>query len=174
MKNFKHTTVIDGIRIVLIPAKKLTTETLCICIKENGLLMDALHLGTLSRPCSKGDLKHDPGGVAEYFAPYHAYVLSDKTIKVGHWVYRSDTNQVFQTDLVTDAYINMPNEMGGEGVRKKLCTKIGKTTDRNLVLDTLQSHKRVPKLNDDFISKLCYEYNKQNAEFYKKLSLSNK
>lgn len=162
-------TIINGIKVALIPATEITSETLCVCVRENGLLMDALHLGTLSKPCKKSELTQLTKNPNPHFIGAHAYVLSDKPIKKGHWVYRSDTHQVFQTDFVTDTYINMPTEMGGEGVVKKHCTKIGKTTDRNLSILKDSVHKRLPKLTDDFVQELCHKYNNENVEFYKKL-----
>ena len=161
----KTLTITNGIKIVLLPFKELNTETMCICIRESGLLMDALHLGRLSKPCTKADLKDL--SLPKTFAPVHAYVLSDKKIKQHDWVYRSDTNEVFKTDFVTDAYVSMPNLMGAEGVMKKYCTRIGSTTDRNLVRDIKVGgvgvvHKRVPMLSNEFMDRLCHEYNTQN------------
>lgn len=158
----KTLTIIDGIKIILLPSEKLNTETMCICIKENGLLMDALHLGRLGIPCTKADLK-DPR-TKENFAPVHAYVLSDKKIKKGDWVYSTHNSKVFKVDVVEEGFVGENQDVL---ISKKYCTKIGSTTDRKLVRDIQVGklgvvHKRLPSLSDDFMDRLCYHYNKQN------------
>jgi hypothetical protein len=129
----KRILILKDVDIVLLPTDKFTTTTICKCIRENGLLVDALQLDILSNPPDKKELKYcgfgkdQIGCLDRYFEPQHTYIVNNDRIEVDDY-YIDDCGEVRQSVMVYDEdyWSRRPNYK-----------KIVATTNEDLSLPTI-------------------------------------